>query len=278
MMMHNRKWMVGSLLLSLIVLVAFVALVPLTAANSPQGDLWAYMPFVAAQPRPPLGINGRVTENGVPAPGIPIELRFYNGSSWSTAASLSTDANAEYHFLNMPGLAAGQIYYARYVNPENNSNRIGAWYGFIHHSYATGADAIGGDIDIGPLNLANPGSGAVVGFPTTFTWNPRPITTDSYQFDLFAESNNPYFYTNPPLGYVNNYTLQGLPAGFDYYTWYLWSLVAFGPGGNPDAGNYGFSYWARWVGWIETAASPEMVTPPNALVRNPLPADPEIAR
>jgi hypothetical protein len=271
-MMLNRKWILGSVLLSLIALVLFATRAPLTAAKAPQGNVLAYLPFAASQPPPPLGIYGRVTEHGTPAAGITIDLRFYNGSSWSTTASVTTDANGEYHFFDMPALAPGQRYAPLYANNEENTNRVASWVGFILTVYAAGADAIGGDMDIADIQLATPDSGAAFGFPATFTWHLRPATPgDSYEYNLFDyETGDPWFYTDPPLGYVNNYTLNGLPPNFQYETYYLWSVWAYGPGGSGSAGNYGLSYWGRWIAFIESADGIKLVTHPTAPVRNPI--------
>lgn len=83
----------------------------------------------------------------------------------------------------------------------------------------------------------------------TFTWNLRPgLPTDSYEFNLFNYGDgNPWFYTNPPLGYVGSYTLQSLPPGFstnDYYVWNIWVY--------DELGGVGISCWARWVAFTNS--------------------------
>jgi hypothetical protein len=276
-MMHNRKWMPVSILLSLLVLIALAVLTSLTVANSPQGNDVDYLPLVVTQP-PPLGIHGRVTENGVPVPGVIIGLRLHDGLDWTTVATVTTDANAEYHFLNMPALSPGHTYNSIYLNPDNNPNRIASWIGYLITSYAAGADAAGADIDIADIQLVNPPSGAVEGLPATFTWHRRPLTTDSYEFGLFHPSGSPYFYSNPALGYVNNYTLNDLPPGFQFNTDYSWSLVAYGPGGGGETGNYGFAQSWYSVTFVKTASGVELVTAPTAPIGNLLVDTVEIER
>ena len=61
-------------------------------------------------------ISGRVLYNGSPAGGVGLEMRFYNGSAWSTQASTTTAGNGTYQFTNLPSLSSGQSYYVRYLN------------------------------------------------------------------------------------------------------------------------------------------------------------------
>lgn len=250
-MMFNRKWLFVSILPSLLLLFALTALLS-PIASSAQGELLTYVPIVAVQ-RDPLGIYGRVTENNKPVPGVTINLRLHDGLDWTTVATTTTDANAEYHFLDMPSLPPDHIYNVLYINQEDDPNRVISWIGYLITTYDAGADAFGADIDIADIPLANPSSGALLGLPATFTWQRRPIPTDSYEFELFAAGGSPYFYSNPALGYVNTYTLTTLPPGFQYNTPYSWSMVAYGLGGGGETGNYGFSYWSRTVTFVKTS-------------------------
>jgi hypothetical protein len=79
-----------------------------------------------------------------------------------------------------------------------------------------------------------------VDLPVTFTWIPRPASpTDSYEFELFDPANEePYFYTDPPLGYVSSFTLQDLPNGFDEGVEYGWAISVLSP-----EGGFGGSYY-----------------------------------
>jgi hypothetical protein len=277
-MIFSRKWILGAILLSLLTLFAFFSLLPRTTATAPpQGNLLGYLPMVVSQHQP-RGIYGRVTENGVPIPGLTIGLRLHDGLDWTTVATVTTDANAEYHFLDMPPLAPGHIYNTIYLNLDDNPNRVGAWIGYLITSYEAGADAAGADIDIAEVYPAAPPPGAEVALPATFSWKPRPIPTDSYEFELFAEGGNPYFYSNPALGYVNSYTLDALPPGFQYNVTYSWSLVIYGPGGGGETGNYGFAGWGRAVTVVKTAGGLQLVTSATGPSHNPFIDTPEMAR
>jgi hypothetical protein len=259
----NRKWMLVTILLSWVSFIALVIPALPLAADPAQGDLITHLPFVATQPGG-LGIYGRITESGVPVPGVSISLRRHDGNDWTTAATVITDDKAEYHFLDMPALLPGHIYNVLYVNPENNPDRVISWIGYFITGYTAGADIFGGDIDLADAQPVTPTAGMTVTLPATFTWQPRSIPTDSYEFELFAEGGTPYFYSNPALGYTNSYTLTSLPPGFQYDTEYLWSLVIYGPDGGGETGHYGFSNWANGITFTETAAIPAPPTPSPA--------------
>ncbi len=202
-----------------------------------------YLPLIQKAPPPPKGIiYGTVTDHGAAAV-VALELRFYNGSTWSTRASTTTAANGSYSFLGVPGLSPGQIYYVRYLNTTTPS-RLFTWHTRLLGTYAAGAEVHIGDFDVANIALVAPAPGATVSLPRAFQWSARPATTsDSYEFDLFdPQDGNPYFFTDPPLGYVSSYTLNGLPAGFKVNTQYVWDMWVY----SPDGG-YGISYYAYYV-------------------------------
>ncbi len=203
-----------------------------------------FAPVIVGKPVP-RGIYGRVTENGVAAPSVFLELRRYTGGVWSTQASQYTASDGSYSFTGVPSLNAGEYYYVRYQNSVSGpTNRLWTWHTQSLSSYTSGAEIQIGDFDIANIELITPASGAVVGLPYTFQWAARPATPlDSYEFNLFDyEDGDPYFFTDPPLGYVSSYTLNSLPPGFGTYTYYLWNMWVY----SPDGG-FGISYWSNWV-------------------------------
>jgi uncharacterized repeat protein (TIGR01451 family) len=204
-----------------------------------------YLPSVL---RPDPGLYGTVTQDGLPAEGIPLDLRFFDGSNWYTVGQAVTNAAGHYHFANVTSLAAGQRYYVLFRNPSQVPGRL--WlYGTRTLTQYTGGSAMAlEDFDIADIALGNPANEDVVTLPYRFTWTPRPATPgDSYEFNLFDPfDNDPYAYT-PPLGYVGGYTLYGLPEGFDIEEYYVWDMWLYSP-----AGGYGISLEARWVAfWNE---------------------------
>jgi uncharacterized repeat protein (TIGR01451 family) len=201
-----------------------------------------YLPL-ATQKICSAGICGRVTLNGSPAGGLSLALRYYNGSTWSTRATKTTGSDGSYAFTNMPALGPGQEYYVRYQNSTRTAGRLWIWGTKSLTTYAAGSNADMGIFDIADIALVAPDSGAWVSLPYTFQWTPRPATpSDTYEFDLYdANNDEPYFYS-ALLGYVSGYSLNCLPAGFAFGTYYLWDVWVY----SPDGG-YGISYWSRWV-------------------------------
>jgi len=222
-------------------------------------DTWVdptrvYLPLIR-KPRP--GIYGKVTFNGGPAQWVLLELRFYDGNSWSTLSYAVTDHEGNYVFENVPNLGPGQMYYVRFYNHEERPGYLFAWHTRVLTSYGGSADM--GTFDIADVELQDPNDGATVSLPYTFRWRPRPATpSDSYEFDLYDPTDgNPYFYT-PPLGYVGNYTLTGLPGGFSTDDWYVWEVWIY----SPDGG-FGISREARWVKFSNATARIAGEMPPK---------------
>jgi hypothetical protein len=198
-----------------------------------------------------IGICGHVTLNGAPAAGASLELRFFNGSSWSTLATTTTNANGDYSFLGMPGLGPGQRYYVRYRNTGGVPGRLWFWGTRTLTSYAAGSDVEIGNFDIADIPLVSPPAGATVALPYTFQWVRRPATpSDTYELDLYDPTDgDPYAYTNL-LGYVNGVTITGLPSGFSPGALYVWEIWVY----SPDGG-FGISYESRAVTFSNTGAS-----------------------
>jgi hypothetical protein len=199
-----------------------------------------YLPLMAT---PRLGIHGRVTDNGVPVAGIPLELRFYNGSAWSSIASTYTQADGWFAFTNAPSLGAGQRYYVRYQN-TTGAGRLWTWHTRVLDTFVAGSSSHIGDFDVADIGLVSPGNNTSVSLPRTFQWSIRSaMPSDTYEFNLYDPSTGtPYFYTDPPLGYVGSYTLNTLPGGFAINHPYAWEIWVY----SPDGG-YGISYETRMI-------------------------------
>jgi hypothetical protein len=270
----NRKNRIGLIYAVCIILIAAYqsAVLAQGRQEEPSGlEAWLYIPLVK---RETLGINGYVTMNGAPIAGIPLDLRFFNGSDWSTAASTTTDDVGQFRFLNAGTLGSNQAYYVRFltddVDPNNYLGYLTTWHTKVIESYTEGASVHIGDFDIKDIVLLTPASGAAVDLPRTFTWQKRTASpSDRYEFNLFDEADgDPWFWTDPPLGFVSSYVLQGLPDGFDTETFYLWYMWVYDHPGGLGFGGYGYSYWARWVGFNNTGDSTGLVPAGDLLVRN----------
>jgi hypothetical protein len=205
-------------------------------------------------------LSGVVTDRGTPVVSTEILLRYYDGSVWSTYATTTTDANGYYQFSDLPSIGSEQSMYVRWNNTNYDSSRLWlsrCWY--ITSSNLDDPNAYQCSFDLENVELLSPDPGAIVSLPYTFTWNRRAITTDSYELNLADMSDDdPWWWTDPPLGYVGNYTLNSLPAGFvpgEQYSWWVW---VYGPGG------YGISYYYYTVSFSDAGIGSEVQAMPMA--------------
>ena len=218
------------------------------------------------------GISGRVTLNGNQSIGVPLELRFFDGAVWSTISTTTTQAGGYYSFTGVPGLGPGQVYYVLYQNEFGDPGRLWVWGTRELTAYSAGSDVTIGNFDIADIALNLPENDVSVSLPVIFQWTPRPATpTDSYEFDIYdPDDEDPYFYTDPPLGYVGAYGMTGLPTGFKFNVPYVWEVWVY----SPDGG-FGISYWSQWVTFSKSALNQMSAMPP---VRSKPVMDPEIWR
>ncbi len=191
----------------------------------------------------PKTLNGTVTDKGIPVAGTQILLRYYNGSTWSTYSSTLTDSYGKYQFRTLPTLSAGHKYRVRWKNTVANSNLLWVWYCDDINSSTIYPNAYQCDFDIENIELISPGSGLTISLPYTFSWKKRTLTSDDYEFNLEDMSDyDPWWWTDPPLGYVSSYNLNSLPSGFTPGVQYGWYVAVYGSNGK------GFPYiWHRII-------------------------------
>lgn len=199
----------------------------------------------------PAGVYGRVTYNGTGARFIELNLRFYNGASWSTAATMTTDSNGNYQFANVPSLGVGQVYYVRYGPNNTESWYLFAWYGPHITSYTAGTSVHGGNFDIVNVNLQSPAHRTTLPLPVNFTWTKRSIGTDIYRWILFDPSNPDTSWITGDLGYVDSFTLRNLPSGAEYGKQYGWYVQVYN---GPDS--FGVSYYYSSITFSVSASVP----------------------
>lgn len=203
----------------------------------------------------PRGPYGTVTENGNPVSNIPIQLRFFNGTSWSTIAIKNTATNGTYAFGYVPSLKPGQYYYVFFQNSANgNPDRLWFWHTRYLESFTIGTEVHIGDFDLTNIALTTPINGATISLPYLFQWGRRPNSpTDSYELDIYDPMDGePWFYTQPLLGYVTGYQLNSLPLDFETGKLFAWEVWVF----SPDGG-FGISYYSRAMFFSNTGlASP----------------------
>jgi hypothetical protein len=150
----------------------------------------------------------------------------------------------------------------RYLNTPGTPGRLLGWQTWWIRHYS-GCDLHAGDFDIADIALVSPGDGATVSLPRTFYWTPRPATpSDDYEFDLYDPTDgDPWWWTDPTLGYVGSYTLSSLPSGFSPWTEYAWEVWVYGPDG------YGISYEGRAVTFSNAGNGPAESAVPDPRLR-----------
>ncbi len=194
-------------------------------------------------------LTGQVTQDGLPIAGIQVELRYDNGSGFSTFDSTYTDSNGNYTFTSPPELQLYQTMYVRYINPESNPDRLTHWACNEIDSTTDSADARHCDFDIKNIILFTPVHTARVTLPTMFWWGTRGLSGDDYELNIENMLNgSPWWWTNPSLGYTDNYTLNTLPTDFYLDTTYGWYMWVYTPNG------YGISYYYHEITFTMSSA------------------------
>jgi len=193
-------------------------------------------PTATATPDGPVGIYGRVTQQGQPVEGVYLVLKLYTGLGETTQGPpVRTDAGGNYLFTNLPALSTGQEYYVLFENNAHGNalatDRLAWWGSFSIFAYTEGERVGGGDFDIADVVLTAPADGATVDTPYTFIWQVRPHSPgDDYEFNLFDSADYvPWYYKS--VGYTGTCRLNSLPGGFARGTPYVWNLWLYNGGG-----------------------------------------------
>jgi len=210
------------------------------------------------------GIYGRITYHDAAAAGISLALRFYDGSTWSTASTTTTDSDGRYLLTGAPSLSAGQEYYVRYGPNDTTPSYLYVWYGPPIDSYTSGARVSGGDWDIANVSLLSPENNVTLPLPITFSWQRREVATDTYRFRLFDPDSDQAWISND-LGYVGAASMTGLPEGAQYGKGYGWDVRVYnGPA------SYGLTYYWRGIAFAASGVA--------ALERELIPVLPDAER
>jgi hypothetical protein len=223
-------------------------------ANAWGGSAWSNTQSTVVTP-PSNGIHGQITYQGAPAAGIGLLLRFWNGSSWSTAATTTTDGAGSYRFLGAASLGAGQSYYVRFGPNSSNSTYLWYWWGPTITSYTSGDTFAGGNFDIANVSLQWPPSGTATTLPATLSWQQRGFAIDTYRVRIFSLTAGDNWYTFD-LGNVGSFNMTSLPPGASFGTEYGWSVQVMN---GPDS--LGESYYYRRITFVSgLAQSPVMLS------------------
>jgi len=200
------------------------------------------------------GIYGRVTANLSPAAGVTLDLRLWDGSSWSTLLTTTTASNGAYSFIGAPSLASGQSYHVRYLNAYSASGLLWGWWGPNITSYTAGANVPGGDFDLADVGLGNPHTETPQALPVTFYWTMRNIASDRYEFEILNAETYEILWRSGDLGRVSSFTLTSLPPGITTGIVYGWDVRI-----NSSQG-VGLSYGTNLVAFA-TGPVPPTATP-----------------
>jgi len=190
-----------------------------------------------------------VTLNGASAAAVALELRLFDGTSYSTVRSTLTGQDGAYNFIDAPSLASGKSYYVRFQNSGNTLGELWFWGTRNITSYAAGGGVAAGDFDLADVALTSPPNQSTLLLPVTFQWARRSgISTDSYQLAIFDFTDGNPFAQTPLLGYVGGVTVSALPGTFQSHVPYAWEVLV----NSPDGGQ-GISLGTRRIMFTDAA-------------------------
>jgi hypothetical protein len=189
------------------------------------------------------GIYGYITYNGVAKGSITVALRRWNTQTNADVSikSATTNSAGRYLFTSVPTLGANEVYYVYFGKNTTNSNYVNRWVCSNIETYVIGQTAHGGNFDIADIKLSSPAAGVTVTLPVPFTWQKRPVASDTYRLVLWDLETGEEWWT-PDLGYVDQFTANSLPAAVVYGKEYGWFVVAFNV---PDG--FGDSFYFRKI-------------------------------
>jgi hypothetical protein len=222
-----------------------------TIDTSPPESYYTYLPVVIKEESSQRVLTGRITEQGTPVYGTEVWLRYHDGSSWSTYATTTTNANGEYQFDTLPPLSGDQRYYVRWPNSYGIVYWLSSWICWEISATTVDPSYFRCDFDIDGIDLLTPASASTVAIPRVFTWSQRAITSESYQWHVADPSDNAPWAWTDRLGYVGGINLTGLSGGFTTNTWYGWWIRVYGSNG------FGTSFYYNWVSFTNLGSAPE---------------------
>ncbi len=222
---------------------------PSPPPSPPSGNL-VFIPIINRPYNEPLHeLHGGVTLNGVGISNIPLELRFFDGSTWSTIRNITTSTDGSYILNDVPNLNDGESYSIRYTNTDLLPGQLDSWSTRPIKIYTERGNVGFSEFDIGDLPIKSPPSGIALTLPVTFEWSTR-ITSllDWYAFTLYDPTDgDPSFIAYPYQG-TNGVILYSLPSGFSYNTQYAWIIWIISP---EEA--IGIPSEARYITFLQSA-------------------------
>lgn len=188
-------------------------------------------------------VMGQVVSSRGSVAGHAVALFLNPGTGPSTEVKTVLLGNdGRYMFANVPVLTTGQSYWVGFFRLVSTPDVL-SWADESDIPALARHQTVDlGTLDVTGLDLGSPVDGATVSMPTTFTWTPRPTTSDSYAWRIGDPSGNlPGIYTDE-LGYVSGVTIVALPPGSGYVasTQYVWGVYIWMPDGSIGAS---VSHW-----------------------------------
>lgn len=180
--------------------------------------------YVLAEFRPVgTSIYGRVNWYGNGIADVPLELRFFDGDTFTTIATTTTDIEGNYDFTGIPSLGPDQLYYVRFLNETGNPDFLWGWWGNYITEHFAGESVRGGDFDISEVPLNSPDTPDDQYFPVDFAWSPRGwYPEEGYIVEIW---NDEEWYWSPLQGNVGSLELDRLPPEITAATDSWWDLV-----------------------------------------------------
>jgi len=261
------KNLIRRIFLAGVLLALVFGLDPNQAQASWQSEVRLYLPLIV---KPSRGIFGRVTLNGAPAPGLPIDLILNDGHSYVNIETRTTDASGTVSFQNVPDLPTDLAYTVRFLNASNTPGLVDVWYTNNIHTYTQGSELEFGTFDIANVQLNAPSNKATISLPYRFKWQPRPTSPgDLYVLEISGLPNYTPFWRTTSLGYVDSYLLKNLPHEFVSGMDCEWLIGIIDPASGSGVGGKGMFRLAANAA-SQAGSAGELILQPDLWELNPV--------
>jgi hypothetical protein len=154
------------------------------------------------------------------------------GGNCEVHARTTTDAAGQYNFPDAPTYSGAFGYQVTYRNGPAGENEFDAryllfWQEPMIADYDYAQRVEGGNFDIANVELSSPADNATIPSPATFTWQPRGVAGDQYQWFIDAPFDTGTC-DQPAPGTTTSFTFTGLSCSIfpelspnEPYPWYV---------------------------------------------------------
>lgn len=183
------------------------------------------------------GIFGQALRSECGLENIKLELRYWDGSRWSTRAVTYTRPDGTFTFADVPSLRPGEKYFVRYTNESASSFYMSFYNTRSLTSYSQGMPLEIERFWLEDFYPGEPYDDWSVSMPATFTWYTNIAhPEDSYELVLYSKQTSGLIFRSGPLGFTNQYVFESLPPGFETGKEYYWYVAVY-----TASGGYGES-------------------------------------